>query len=149
MTSVTSTTPTLPTTTSTPTGSTTTTGTASTSTASAQAAATLDYNSFLTLLVSEIKNQDPTSPSDPAQFLGQLASFSAVGQTIQTNAKLDLLQTTAALSQADATIGHTVTSADGTTSGTVSSVSIGTDGALTATLKSGGTLALGSGVKVS
>ncbi len=122
---------------------------ASTSTASAQAAATLDYNSFLTLLVTEIQNQDPTSPSDPTQFLGQLASFSAVGQTIQTNAKLDLLQTTAALSQADATIGHTVTSADGTTSGTVSSVAIGSDGALTATLTGGGTLALGTGVKVS
>ncbi len=147
MTSVTSTTPTttLPTTTV----PTTAAGTSSTSTASAQAAATLDYNSFLTLLVTEIQNQDPTSPSDPTQFLGQLASFSAVGQTIQTNAKLDLLQTTAALSQADATIGHTVTSADGTTSGTVSSVAIGTDGALTATLAGGGTLALGTGVKVS
>ena len=143
MTSVTSTTPTPPTTAA------STTGTASTSTASAQASATLDYNSFLTLLVTEIQNQDPTSPSDPTQFLGQLASFSAVGQTIQTNAKLDLLQTTAALSQADATIGHTVTSADGTTSGTVSSVAIGTDGALTATLAGGGTLTLGTGVKVS
>ena len=144
MTSVTptTTTTTLPTTTA-------TSSSASTSTASAQAAATLDYNSFLTLLVTEIQNQDPTSPSDPTQFLGQLASFSAVGQTIQTNAKLDLLQTTAALSQADATIGHTVTSADGTTSGTVSSVAIGSDGALTATLAGGGTLALGTGVKVS
>ena len=144
MTSVTSTT--LPTTAP---STTTTPSTSATGTASAQASATLDYNSFLTLLVSEIQNQDPTSPSDPTQFLGQLASFSAVGQTIQTNAKLDLLQTTAALSQADATIGHTVTSADGTTSGTVSSVAIGTDGALTATLAEGGTLALGTGVKVS
>ena len=43
----------------------------------------------------------------------------------------------------------TVTSADGSTSGTVSSVAIGSGGAVTATLSNGATLALGSGVTVS
>ena len=57
--------------------------------------------------------------------------------------------TTSALSQADSAIGRTVTSADGSTSGIVSSVAIGSGGAVTATLQNGATIALGSGVTVS
>ena len=37
----------------------------------------LDYNAFLQLLIAQMKNQDPTKPTDPAQFIAQLASFSA------------------------------------------------------------------------
>ena len=109
----------------------------------------VDYNTFLQLLVTELQNQDPTSPTDPTQYLSQLASFSAVGQSVQTNAKLSTMMTTSALSQADSAIGHTVTSADGSTTGIVSAVAIGSDGTVTATLQNGSTLALGSGVTVS
>lgn len=128
-----------------------TTRTTSTSNASTSAStsATVDYNSFLKLLIAELQNQDPTAPTDPTQYMSQLASFSAVGQTVQTNQKLDAMLTTSALAQANSTIGRTVTSADGQTSGKVSSVSIGTDGAVTATLENGGRLALGNGVTVS
>ena len=143
---------TVPTTTGTPTtsSSSSSTGTTSSSSSAATAAgAMVDYNSFLTLLVAELKNQDPTNPTDPTQYMSQLASFSAVGQNVQTNQKLDTMLTTSALSQADSAIGHTVTSADGTVKGLVSSVSIGTDGTVTATLAGGQTLALGSGVTVS
>ena len=104
---------------------------------------------FLKLLTEELQNQDPTNPTDPTQYLSQLASFSAVGQSVQTNAKLDTMLTTTALSQADSAIGRTVTSADGQTSGIVSSVAIGSDGTVTATLQGGSTLALGSGVTIS
>lgn len=127
----------------------------SSSTGSSSAAAssstdnTVDYNTFLQLLVTELQNQDPTNPADPTQYLSQLASFSAVGQAVQTNSKLDTMITSSALSQAESAIGKTVTSADGKTSGVVSSVAIGTDGTVTATLKSGSTLALGNGVTVS
>ena len=117
--------------------------------ASGAAAATVDYNSFLKLLVAELQNQDPTNPTDPTQYMSQLASFSAVGQTVQTNQKLDTLLTNNALQQADTAIGRTVTSADGTISGKVSSVSIGSGGSVTAILANGQTLALGSGVTVS
>lgn len=110
---------------------------------------TVDYNGFLQLLVAELQNQDPTNPTDPMQYMSQLASFSVVGQSVQTNQKLDTMLTTSALSQADSAIGHTVTSSDGSTSGTVTSVSIGTDGTVTATLQGGKTLALGNGVTVS
>ncbi len=129
--------------------SSTTTSTASSSSAAAASSATVDYNSFLKLLVAELQNQDPTSPTDPTQYMSQLASFSAVGQTVQTNTKLDTLLTSSALSQAETTVGRTVTSSDGKTSGVVQSVAIGTDGTGTATLAGGQTLVLGSGVTVS
>ena len=103
----------------------------------------------LKLLVAELQNQDPTNPTDPTQYLSQIASFSAVGQTVQTNQKLDTMITTNALQQADTAIGRTVTSADGTISGKVSSASIGSDGTITAKLANGTTLALGSGVTIS
>src|SRR5262245_60426612 len=38
----------------------------------------LDQKSFLQLMIAQFKNQDPTKPQDPAQFLGQLAQFSTV-----------------------------------------------------------------------
>ena len=57
--------------------------------------------------------------------------------------------TTQALSQADSAIGRTVTSADGTQSGIVNSVAIGSTGSITATLQNGSTLVLGNGVTIS
>jgi flagellar basal-body rod modification protein FlgD len=38
----------------------------------------LNQNEFLTLMVTQLKNQDPLSPMDPTQFVGQLAQFSTV-----------------------------------------------------------------------
>jgi flagellar basal-body rod modification protein FlgD len=37
---------------------------------------------FLQLLVAQMKNQDPTNPSDPTQFVTQLAQFSQLEQVI-------------------------------------------------------------------
>ena len=113
------------------------------------AATTVDYNSFLQLLVQEMQNQDPTNPSDPTQYLSQLASFSNVEQAVQTNSKLDTLLTTSSLTQAENVIGKTVTSADGNVSGTVTSVALASGGVATATLDNGSTLTLDSTVKVS
>ena len=113
------------------------------------AGTTVDYNSFLQLMVAELKNQDPTSPTDPTQYMSQLASFSSVEQQVQTNSKLDTLLTGNALSQAEAAIGRTATSADGSVSGTVQSVNIASGGSVTANLANGQTLALGGGVTIS
>lgn len=43
-----------------------------------QGANSLDVNDFLSLMVAQFKNQDPTKPVDNAQFIAQLASFSTV-----------------------------------------------------------------------
>ena len=121
---------------------------ASSATSTTAKAATVDYNSFLKLLVEEMKNQDPTKPSDPTQYLGQLASFSNVEQAIQTNNKLDSLLTASSFAQADGVIGKTVTSADGMQSGKVVSVTLATGGSANVTLADGSTMTLGSGVTV-
>ena len=46
---------------------------------------------FLQLLVAQIKNQDPTSPSDPAQFVAQLAQFSQLEQVIAIRQDADAM----------------------------------------------------------
>lgn len=107
----------------------------------------LDYSAFLKLLIAQLKNQDPTKPMDSTQFVAQLATFSQVEQSIAANNKLDSLLTASALSLADSVIGRTVTSADGSTSGTVASVSITSEGPV-ATLDSGGQVPLGAGVTI-
>jgi len=110
--------------------------------------ATIDYDRYLQLLIAQLKNQDPTNPTDSTQFVSQLASFSSVEQQVNTNAKLDSLLTASALSEASAAIGRTLTSPDGSVSGQVKSVNI-VSGSAQATLTDGRTIALGSGVTIS
>jgi len=115
-------------------------------TAKTQAAGpSLDYSAFLRLLIAQMKNQDPTAPADPAQWMGQIASFSNVEQAIQTNAKLDALMTSMALSQGDSLIGRTLTTMEGDVTGTIMSVRIYSD-ATVAVLDSGAEVILGAGV---
>jgi flagellar basal-body rod modification protein FlgD len=113
-----------------------------------QRPATVDDESFLHLLVAQLKHQDPTNPSDGTQFLSQLASFSSVEQGVQSNAKLDAILQGTLLGQADNVIGRRVASADGLTAGVVKSVSI-SGNSLVAQLDSGKFLALNSGVVIS
>ena len=107
----------------------------------------LDYDAFLQLLVAQMKNQDPLNPTDPTQQMSQLASFSNVEQSIKLNQKLEAMTTLSSLTQANSLIGRTVTSGDQTVSGVVKSVQVTTDGTV-ATLASGKTVTLASGVKV-
>jgi len=110
--------------------------------------ATLDYDTFLTLLVQQMKNQDPTNPMDATQYVAQLASFSQVEQSVQMNSKLAQLLQASAVDQASSMIGKTVTSADGKTSGIVKEVKLVTDGVV-AVLQGGGEVVVGPGVKIS
>jgi len=47
---------------------------------------------FLQLLVAQIKNQDPLQPTDGIQFVTQLAQFSQLEQLIGTRGDLDAIQ---------------------------------------------------------
>lgn len=114
------------------------------STAAPSATNQLSYNDFLTLLMAELKNQDPSQPMDPAQMVSQLATVSQVGQAVQTNTNLQSLLTASSLSQAELLVGQTISSPDGTESGQVTSVSVGSTGAV-ATLANGKTIPLASG----
>lgn len=95
--------------------------------------AAVDYQAFLKLLVAEMKNQDPTEPMDSTEYVAQLASFSQVEQSVQINNKLEQLLKTSAVAQADALLGHTITSADGQTSGVVAEVRLTADGIIAVT----------------
>jgi flagellar basal-body rod modification protein FlgD len=103
----------------------------------------------LQLLIAELQNQDPTQPTDPTQYMSQLASFSQVEQQVQTNTTLSAMLTSSTLSQADSLIGKSLTSSDGTTTGTVASVTIASDGTATATLTNGSTMSLANGITIS
>lgn len=122
--------------------------TQSTDTSSLSSTESLDYNSFLTLLIAQMKNQDPTKPTDPSQFVAQLASFSSVEQAIKTNSKLDSMLTSLALTQSEGMIGRTITSSDGSMSGTVAGIRIVSGGAV-AILDNGQEVTLDAGVTVS
>jgi flagellar basal-body rod modification protein FlgD len=124
------------------------TSTSSSSTATTTSSTSLGYDQFLTLLVTEMKNQDPTKPMDPTETVSQLASFSSVEQAVKTNATLTAMLASSSLSQAQSFIGKTVTSADGSVSGVVASVTIGESGQ-TAKLTNGKTIALTTGITVS
>ena len=72
--------------------------TASTATTSGSTAATDplsslsgNFNDFLNLLVTQLKNQDPTAPTDPNAFTTQLVQFTGVAQQINTNNSLTTL----------------------------------------------------------
>jgi flagellar basal-body rod modification protein FlgD len=126
--------------------STATTSTTST-TKSDATQASLDYDAFLKLLVAQMQNQDPLNPTDATEQLSQLASFSNVEQGIKMNQKLESMLTVSSLTQADAVLGRTLTSSDGTVSGVVKSVKV-TDAGAVATLTSGATVDLGAGIKI-
>jgi flagellar basal-body rod modification protein FlgD len=73
-------------------------GAASTSstatTASTDATAALgNENTFLQLMVAQLKNQDPTQPVDSTTFLTQLAQFSSLEQLININQGVQTLDT--------------------------------------------------------
>jgi flagellar basal-body rod modification protein FlgD len=55
---------------------------------------TITSNDFLTLLVTELKNQDPTQPTDPNAYIQQLVGVNSLQQLIQINQGLGSLEDT-------------------------------------------------------
>jgi flagellar basal-body rod modification protein FlgD len=49
---------------------------------------------FLTLLVSELQNQDPTQPTDPNAYITQLVGVNSLQQLIQINSGLTSIEPT-------------------------------------------------------
>lgn len=110
--------------------------------------ASLDYDTFLQLLIAEMKNQDPLQPMNASEYVAQLGTFANVEQTIVTNNKLDELMSATMLSQAGSIIGKTITSADGKVSGVVEAVRFITGGAV-AILEDGREVLLSPGTVLS
>ena len=49
-------------------------------------------DTFLQLLVAQLKNQDPLKPQDGSEFVAQLAQFSALEQSISAREDLDAIR---------------------------------------------------------
>lgn len=84
------------------------TSAASTSSKADASKATLaqSYDTFLTLLTTQLRYQDPLKPMDSAEFTNQLVQFSGVEQSISTNKNLEQLLAMQAANQAVTSIGY-------------------------------------------
>lgn len=60
-----------------------------------------DFETFLTLLTTQMRNQDPLKPLESTEFVAQLATFSSVEQQVATNDKLARIETRLAGGAAD------------------------------------------------
>lgn len=58
---------------------------------SAKEAADENFNLFLSLLTTQLQNQDPLDPMDTGEMTNQLVQFSSVEQSIATNSNLEEL----------------------------------------------------------
>ena len=75
-----------------------------------------NFNQFLTLLTTQLQNQDPTSPMDTNQFTQELVQFTGVQQSVATNTNLTqliALQQGSEVLQSASVIGHKATAAAG------------------------------------
>ena len=82
----------------------------------------VSQNQFLQLLITELKNQDPTQPTDQTQTLSQLAQFSSLEQMTNLNHNLTQNNSYTQIAQSAALIGKTVTTPGA--SGVVGAVTI-------------------------
>jgi flagellar basal-body rod modification protein FlgD len=63
-----------------------------TTTTDATDPSTITSSDFLTLLVSELKNQDPTQPTDPNAYIQQLVGVNSLQQLISINQGLSSIE---------------------------------------------------------
>ena len=86
----------------------------------------LTLQDFMQVLLTQLTYQDPLQPMDNQQFMAQIAQFTALGQTQQTNSNIQILVSNQAAQQAVGLLGHTVgiTTSNGSFTGTVSSINL-------------------------
>src|SRR5271163_5295078 len=91
------------------TGSTGATGSTSATSGGLTAASTLGGTDFLTLMLAQLQNQDPTSPVDSNTFLSQLAELSEVQGITSLNTSFSALSSSLTSNQAlqaSSLLGH-------------------------------------------
>ncbi|HVA37767.1 MAG TPA: flagellar hook capping FlgD N-terminal domain-containing protein [Candidatus Dormibacteraeota bacterium] len=69
----------------------------------------LGENDFLTLLTTQMQNQDPTQPMDNTQMVAQLAQFSSLQETTNLANAFQSFQSTFSVTQMAGFIGKSVT----------------------------------------
>lgn len=84
-------------------------GTAADDPASRIPTKTLGQQDFLTLLVAQMKTQDPMNPQKDTDFIAQMAQFNTLEQTKTMQTDISGLRTDQQLARAGALLGQTVT----------------------------------------
>ena len=112
-----------------PMGSVTAAGTTNSTDSSSAFSKALSGSDFMTLLLTQLKNQDPLNPQDQTEFLGQLAQLQTVSELDNVNGSLKL---TSALNLLGLQVEGTLPSSSGeeaaTVTGTVTHVTPSADG---------------------
>jgi flagellar basal-body rod modification protein FlgD len=85
----------------------------SASTAASSGGVSADEGTFLTLLVSQLKNQDPLSPTDSTQFVSELAQFSQLEQMININQNVSTITNTVSGAGSASTTSNALTGGTG------------------------------------
>ncbi|MCU1606384.1 MAG: flgD [Modestobacter sp.] len=99
-------------------------------TSTVQRSGQMDKDTFLKLLVAQMKYQDPSNPASSSELMAQTATFSQVEQLQQIATQNTAMLALQRATSAGTLVGHSVsyTAEDGTTqTGKVSSVVIATD----------------------
>lgn len=65
-----------------------------------------NFDTFLVLLTTQLKNQDPLSPMDSTEFTNQLVQFSSVEQEIQANKNLESLIALISANSSNSALGY-------------------------------------------
>jgi flagellar basal-body rod modification protein FlgD len=110
--------------------------------AAPSAGSALGLQDFVKVLTTQLTYQDPLKPMDNQEFMAQMAQFTALEQTQQLNDRVQQLVDNQAVLQSVGLIGRTVdfTTASGTTSGTVTALSLQGDSPILSVALAGGTV---------
>jgi len=107
-----------------------TSGSTNSSSSTSDDGATISANDFLTLLVTEMQNQDPTADTDPNEYINQLVQVNSLEQLININQTLTTAFGSSTSSTGDSTTdGSASPQARSTTAGPQASASTATQSA--------------------
>jgi flagellar basal-body rod modification protein FlgD len=104
------------------TGSSTATTASTSGTSSTGANQTLGENDFLTLLTTQLQNQNPLSPMDDTQSVAELAQFSSLQATTNLASGFSTFESNSAVTQAGSLLGKSVSVSTTDSSGNSSTV---------------------------
>jgi flagellar basal-body rod modification protein FlgD len=95
---------------------------ASSTSSSSSDAGTISANDFLTLLVTEMKNQDPTATTDPNEYINQLVNVNSLQQLISINQTLTTDLTAPTTTSKSSTASPGVTGAAKSPAGSITQI---------------------------
>jgi flagellar basal-body rod modification protein FlgD len=98
---------------------------------------TISANDFLTLLVTEMQNQDPTADTDPNEYINQLVQVNSLEQLIDINQNLSTALGSSATSDSSSATGQ----ANSQTASTTGKSSAGSTAQAQSATQKGGALA--------